>query len=100
VNSAELELALRKQRLQLSGDVLRSDFGRHAAGLRPAFAVGDLAVDGAHWLRRHPELVVGVGAALIVAHPKRAWRWARRAFLAWQTWRKLHRLVDRGATPA
>lgn len=100
MNGAGLELALRKQRLQLAGDALRTDFGRHAAGLRPIFAAGDLAVDGACWLRRHPELVVGVGAALIVSRPKRVWRWAQRAFFAWQTWRRLHRLVDRSSPPA
>jgi hypothetical protein len=100
MNAAELELALKKQRLQLKGEALRADFGRHAAGLRPLCAGGDLALDGVHWLRRHPEIAVGVGAALLVARPSRVWRWARRALFAWQTWRKLHRLVGQGTTAA
>jgi hypothetical protein len=38
MNPAVLELALKKQRLQIAGDALRADFARHANGLRPALA--------------------------------------------------------------
>ncbi len=93
MNPAVLELALKKQRLQIAGDALRADFARHANGLRPALAGADLAVDGAHWLWRHPQIVAGVSVALLVAKPSRAWRWARRAFFGWQTWRKLQALL-------
>jgi hypothetical protein len=81
VNSATLELALKKQRLQIAGDALRIDFARHAAGLAPAFAGADYAVEGVRWVRRNP--------------PKAAWRWARRAFVGWQAWRKLRDLLER-----
>jgi len=39
MNSAQLELALNKQRLQLQCASQRADFARHAAGLTPAFAL-------------------------------------------------------------
>ena len=94
MNPAVLELALKKQRLQLQGETLRSDFGRQASGLRPAFAGADLAVDAAHWLRAHPQIVVATTVALLVAKPSRVWRWGRRAFVGWQAWRKVRDFID------
>ena len=94
MSPAALELALKKQRLQIHGDTLRSDFGRHAAGLRPAFAGADLAVDAAYWLRAHPQIVVAATVALLVAKPSRVWRWGRRAFVGWQAWRKVRALIE------
>ncbi|MDP2822842.1 MAG: YqjK family protein [Sulfuritalea sp.] len=89
MNSATLELALRKQRLQIASESLRTDFGRYAAGLAPAFTGADCVVEGVRWMRRNPQLVVAAGVALVVIRPKSAWRWARRAFVGWQAWRKL-----------
>ncbi len=94
MNPAALELALRKQRLQIAGDGLRRDFARHAAGLAPAFAGADYAVEGAQWLRRHPQALVAAGVALLVARPRRVWQWTRRAFIGWQLWRKLHAMLE------
>ena len=95
VNSATLELALKKQRLQIASESLRTDFGRYAAGLMPVFSAADYAVEGARWVRRNPQILVAAGVALVVARPKRAWRWARRAFVGWQMWRKLSDLLER-----
>ena len=95
MNATALELALRKQRLQIAGDKLRSDFGRYAVGLAPAFGAADCAVEGARWLRRNPQILVAAGVAIVVIRPRRAWRWARRAFVGWQAWRRLHDFLDR-----
>jgi hypothetical protein len=97
VNATTLELALKKQRLQIAGDGLRNDFAGHAAGLEPAFTAADCAVEGARWLRHNPEIVTATVVALVVIRPKRAWRWARRAFVGWQMWRKLRDFADRHA---
>ena len=94
MNPAALELALKKQRLQIHGETLRGDFARHAGGLRPVFAGADLAVDAAHWLRAHPQIVVATTVALLVAKPSRVWRWGRRAFVGWQAWRKVRDFID------
>lgn len=94
MSPSSLELALRKQRLQIASDGLRADFARNAAGLAPAFGVADCAADGVRWLRRHPQVIVAAGVALVVARPRRAWRWARRAFVGWKVWRKLQGLLD------
>jgi hypothetical protein len=93
MNAAALELALKKQRLQIASEALREDFGRHATGLRPLFGGADLAVEGVRWVRRNPQLVVAAGVALLVARPKRAWRWARRGFFGWQAWQKLRQFL-------
>lgn len=89
-----LELALRKQRLQIAGDGLRIDLARHAAGLAPAFTGADRAVEAVRCLRRHPQVAVAAGVALIVARPSRAWRWGRRAFFGWQAWRRWRNFLD------
>jgi hypothetical protein len=95
VNATILELALKKQRLQIAGESLRKDFGRYAAGLAPAFIGADRVVEGARWVCRHPQFVVAAGVALVVARPKRAWRWARRAFIGWRAWLKLRDFLER-----
>lgn len=95
MNSVLLEHALKKQRLQFASDALRSDFAHCAAGLAPAFSAADHAVGAARWVRRHPQIVVAAAVALVVARPRRAWLWTRRAFLGWQAWQKLNRLLER-----
>ena len=74
MNPATLELALRKQRLQIASEGLRAEFGDCAKALRPLFAGADYAVEGARWVRRHPELVVATAVALVVVRPKSVWR--------------------------
>ena len=95
MNSTTLELALKKQRLQIAGESLRAEFGRYAAGLVPVFTGADCAVEGARWVRRNPQLVVAATVALLVIRPKSAWRWARRAFVGWQAWQKLRDFLER-----
>lgn len=90
MNAAMLELALKKQRLQIAGESLRTDFERYAAGLAPAFTGANRAIAVSQWVHRHPQFFVAAGIAFAIARPKRAWRWTRRAFVAWRAWRKLH----------
>ena len=100
MNSTTLELALKKQRLQIASESLRTEFGLCATGLAPVFSGADCAVEGVRWVRRNPEFLIAAAVALAVARPKRAWRWARRAFVGWQVWRKLSDFVERQRPPA
>lgn len=93
--STALELALKKQRLLIDGERLRGEFAFHAQGLAPALRGADLALDGLRWLYRRPHLVLAAAVALAVARPRRAWRWARRAFFGWQAWRRVSGLLER-----
>lgn len=94
MNARRLELALRKQRLQLESVRLREDFAADAAAFRPLLSVGDKIHDGARWLRRHPEVPVGAGVALLVARPRTLLRWARRSLVAWQALRRARLWLD------
>lgn len=99
MNTSALELALRKQRLQIESERLRDDLAYHALGMRPVFDGVDLARDALRWLRNHPEVTVAVGTALIVSRPRRVWTWSKRAFVGWQTWRRLRRLFTGPSVP-
>lgn len=96
--SAAIELALKKQRLQLRSAALRAEIAGHAAGIAPWLAAADKVRDGAVWLRRHPAVVVGTAFALLAARPRVVVRWVRRSLVAWQAWRRVRAwLVARGA---
>jgi hypothetical protein len=88
--SRDIELALKKQRLQLRSAALREQMRGQTKALGPVFMAVDRVGNAIGWVRRHPEVIVAAVAALVVARPRRAFRWARRAFLAWQIWRRLH----------
>jgi hypothetical protein len=86
-----LELALKKQRLQLRSAAQREALASAAVGIAPLFAAVDAMRNGVRWLRRHPEWLVGGLVALVVARPRTVARWAQRAFFAWQAWRRVSR---------
>ncbi|MGE5385036.1 MAG: YqjK family protein [Betaproteobacteria bacterium] len=63
--------------------------------------MGDRAVDGVHWLQRHPQVVVGAAVALVVARPRRVvrmirplWGIGRRGFVYWQTFQRLRKKLQ------
>ena len=99
MSSTPLELALKKQRLQIASERLRTDFGNSASGLMPAFVAADMAVAGAHWVRRNKELAVAIGVALLVIRPRSALGWARRAFFVWRTWRNFREFLESRLPP-
>jgi hypothetical protein len=84
-----VELALRKQRLQLKSAEQRGALVAAAVRLAPAFAVFDGVRDGLRWLRRHPEWVAGTVVTLLVVRPGAVLRLVQRSFIAWQIWRRL-----------
>jgi len=47
----------------------------------------------AQYLRAHPGVVVIAVAAFVVLSPKRAFRWARRAFGLWRGYRLVARVL-------
>lgn len=79
-----LELALRKQRLQIRSGQLRGEFAEAAVAFQPLFAAGDKLRAGAHWLRAHPEVGLAAGVALLAARPRSLLKWTRRSLFAWQ----------------
>lgn len=100
MNPRQLELALAKQRLQLRSAALRTEWAGHVAALHPLCVAGDRLRAGTAWLRAHPELAVAALVALLVARPRRAWRWLRRGVAVWQGWNRLRRWIEARQTGA
>lgn len=95
--------ALEKQRLQLAAESHRAALAGHAEGLAPLFDAADQVGAGIRWTRQHPEALAATVALLLAARPatrRFAWRWGRRAFMAWRVWRDSRRwLQDTPAQP-
>jgi len=86
VNDRAVKFALRQGALRERIAEQRRVLARHAGPLENALGTVDKAVLGVGWLKEHPA-TVGVTVALVVAaSPKRAWRWSKRAYLAWRGW--------------
>lgn len=95
MNPKLLELATRHGALQVRIAEQRRQLARHAAPLEAALDKGDAVLDGVDWLKQHPAAVGMVVAAVAIARPKRAWRWARRGFFLWRGWQAVkHRLAE------
>lgn len=89
MNPKLLELATRHGALQVRIAEQRRQLVRHAAPLEAALNRGDAVLDGVDWLKHHPVAVGAAVAAVVVARPKRAWRWARRGFFLWRGWQSV-----------
>lgn len=97
MNPRLLELATRHGALKARIDAQRLQLGRHAEPLEQALAYGDRLVAGIECLKQHP-LFLGIGVtALVVAKPKRAWRWARRGVVVWRGWRSVKKFLAKAA---
>lgn len=89
MNQKFIELALKKQRLQLQAAAQRVMILRALESATPAFGVAEKVRTGWRWAKGHPEWLAGIGVALLVARPRAMWRWAGRSFLAWRALRRL-----------
>ena len=92
MNPKNIELALKKQRLQLQAAAQRVMIMQALESAAPAFGAAEKVRSGLRWAKAHPEWLAGIGVALLVARPRAFFRWAKRGFFVW---RSLHRL--RGA---
>jgi hypothetical protein len=91
-----IELALKKQRLQLRSAALREQWASHAVGLQPVCRLGDGLGEFVAWLRRHPQVLVVGSAVLVLARPRSVVRWLRRTAFAWRSWRRLRGWLSEG----
>ena len=97
MNPTLLELALKKQRLQLRAETERQQMRQHLAAL-------DLALDGAdrlhrrvsdtlHWLRDKAPLLSGALLLVLLSRPRRTLRLARHAWSGWKLLRRNRGIV-------
>ena len=94
MNPKIVELALKKQRLQLQAAAQRVKIMRALESTGPALGVAEKFRTGWRWAKSHPEWLVGIGVALIVARPRIVFRWARRSFIVWRTLRRLRGAIE------
>jgi hypothetical protein len=105
VNRGRLDqIQARRERLLAKSAAQRDEVALLLAPWHAPLAIADKGLMIAAYLREHPSIVVVAVAALVVLSPKRAFRWARRAFAAWRGYRwavnALVRAVPSSARPA
>ncbi|MBV6475645.1 MAG: hypothetical protein MOGDAGHF_01199 [Rhodocyclaceae bacterium] len=89
-----VELALKKQRLQLKIAGQRVLILHALESTGPAFGAAERIRSGWRWAKAHPEWLAGIGAALLVARPRTCWRWAKRGFFMWRSLRRVRIAID------
>jgi hypothetical protein len=77
----------------------RGTLARQLAPVRATLDTTDRALavvrDSVCYLRQHPAAVAALAAALFAWKPRMLWRWLRRVFLVWRSWRALRGLLSR-----
>ncbi len=85
------DLHMRRGRLLERIANQRATLGRESQPVRSALFTADrllaIVCVGVDQVKRHPGLAALAVAAFFIARPRRIWRWGKRAFFAWQTWR-------------
>ncbi len=94
MNPKIVELALKKQRLQLQAAAQRVMIMQALESASPAFGVAEKVRTGMRWIKSHPEWLAGIGVALLVARPRAFFRWAKRGFFVWRSLRRLRGAVE------
>lgn len=94
MNPRIVELALKRQRLQLQAAAQRVRILHAIESASPAFGAADKARAAVAWAKANPELLVGAGIFLLVARPRVMFRWAKRGFFLWEGVRRLRGAVD------
>ena len=88
------DLAVRHGALRARIAQQRDDLARHAVPLESALAKGDAVLKGVDWFKHHPAAVAAAVAAVVVARPGRAWRWAKRGFFVWRGWQSIKKSLS------
>lgn len=89
--ATHIELALRKQRLQLRIAEQRVRAVAQLERIEGFLGVVDRTRDFAHGLRREAPLLTAGALLLVIARPRLALRVARRAWVGWLLYRRLGR---------
>lgn len=97
MNTKLLELAMRRGVLKARIDAQRLALAEQSAPLENFLARGDAVLEGVDWLKHHPLAIAAAVAAVVVARPRRALRWARRGFFLWRSWQGVRNLLAKSS---
>jgi hypothetical protein len=89
------QIHARREHLLVTAAAQREELALLLEPWRAPLAVADRAVAVVAYVRAHPSIVLVAVAALVVLSPRRAFRWARRAFGVWRGYRWAVRALDR-----
>lgn len=85
------ELHLRRGRLLERIATQRAQLSREIQPVRTSLAKVDRVISRVRsttdYIKQHPSVAALAVAVLFAIKTERVWRWTRRAFFAWQTWR-------------
>lgn len=95
-----IDLALKRQQLQLQAAEQRLALRHDLARFAPALSVADTVRAGIAEVKRHPEWLVGAIVLLVVVRPRTVLRWLQRGVVAWQVTSQARRLVANLSAPA
>jgi hypothetical protein len=88
VNRSRLaEIRARRERLVAKAGAQREEVALLLAPWRGPLHMADRGLAAAEYIRAHPGIVVVAAAALVILSPRRAFRWARRAYAVWRGYR-------------
>jgi YqjK-like protein len=89
VGTRSMDLARRHGALRERIAEQRRTLAGHAGPLERALGNADKALAGVEWVKTHPQVVGVAVAVVVVASPKRAWRWGKRFYFVWRGWQSL-----------
>jgi hypothetical protein len=92
------QIHARRERLLARSAAQRDELALLLAPLKGPLAVVDRGIAAAQYVRAHPGLVAVAAVIFVVLSPKRAFRWARRAFGVWRGYRWAARALNELAT--
>ena len=95
MNDKLLQLASRQGALKARIEAQRHTLAELAVPLENALARGDAVLQGVDWLKHHPLAIGAAVLAVVVARPRRAWRWAKRGFMVWRSWQGIRNLLSK-----
>jgi len=93
MNERLLQLAARQGLLKARIEAQRLSLAEQTEPLETALARGDTVLQGVDWLKYHPVAIAAAVAAVVVARPRKAWRWAKRGFFVWRSWQGIRDLL-------
>ena len=81
------EIRARRERLVARSAAQRDEVALLLSPWRGPLQVADRGLVAVDYVRAHPSIVVVAAAALVILAPRRAFRWAKRAFALWRGYR-------------